>query len=139
MTKSTTKSAETEPQLDGDKQGDEKLQADGNDPAQEGLQTTGEPVKGDGVLDKPVGGERFANAGVGDDVVHVNALEEGDVSGAYKAYTGGEELVEVTQDVMETFYFPDTKRPAQRLRFTKGQIVRKSEIDALAQAAPAQS
>lgn len=43
----------------------------------------------------------------------------------------GDALVEVTEDVFEEFYYPDTKRPSYRLLLHKGQIVKKSELEAL--------
>jgi hypothetical protein len=41
------------------------------------------------------------------------------------------EMVELTKNVYEEFYFPDTKRPSYRLLFTKGQTVPKSTVDAI--------
>lgn len=40
-------------------------------------------------------------------------------------------LVTVQDDVYEEFYFENTQRPAYRLLFTKGQVVKQSQIDAV--------
>jgi hypothetical protein len=40
-------------------------------------------------------------------------------------------LVVVQDDVYEEFYFENTQRPAYRLLFTKGQVVKQSQLDAV--------
>jgi hypothetical protein len=73
--------------------------------------------------------ERFANAAIASKPVE---LEEGGKvkESLYKSLEASDELVVVTKDIVEEFYFPDTKRPSSRLLFTKGQVVRKADIDA---------
>lgn len=41
---------------------------------------------------------------------------------------GGEQFVTLDKEVVERFYFPDTKRPSHRVLFHKGQVVPKSLI-----------
>jgi hypothetical protein len=43
----------------------------------------------------------------------------------------GEEMVQLTKDVYEEFYFPNTKRPSYRLLFTEGQVVSKKVVEAI--------
>lgn len=40
-------------------------------------------------------------------------------------------LVVVKDDVYEEFYYENTQRPAYRLLFTKGQVVKQSQLDAV--------
>lgn len=42
---------------------------------------------------------------------------------------GGEQFVTLDAEVVERFYFPDTKRPSHRVLFHKGQVVPKSLIE----------
>lgn len=69
----------------------------------------------------------LATAGVGDDAVVIKADEGG--AGKHGSETAGETYVTLDKDVVEEFYFPDTKRPSYRLLFTKGQVVPKSAVD----------
>jgi len=43
---------------------------------------------------------------------------------------GADEFVTLTADVVEQYRYPNTQRPAHRLAYTKGQVVRRSEIEA---------
>lgn len=82
--------------------------------------TTGEPLQVDGTTTQhPTG-----------DAIVVTA-EAAAASSLYKKVTDADQLVELNSDVVEEFYFPGTKRPSYRVAFTRGQIVRKSDIDAL--------
>lgn len=68
--------------------------------------------------------QRFHNAGTGE----VNEVST--TSGKITAYTGDGDVVTIDEDVVETFYYPDTKRPSTRLLYVKGQQVQRSVIDA---------
>ncbi len=46
---------------------------------------------------------------------------------------GGEAYVTLTKDVVEEFFYPDTKRPSHRVLFHKGQVVARSVIEQRAQ------
>ena len=70
----------------------------------------------------------LTTAGVGDDAVLV---KDGETPSGFYEDSGQETYVTVTKDVVEEFYYPGTKRPAYRVRFTKGQIVPKAVIDQL--------
>jgi hypothetical protein len=41
----------------------------------------------------------------------------------------GETFVRLEKEVLETFYYPDTKRPSHRVLFHKGQVVARSVIE----------
>lgn len=51
-------------------------------------------------------------------------------SGYYDENDNNEVYVTLNKDVLEEFYYPDTKRPSYRVLYTKGQVVAKSLIDA---------
>lgn len=65
----------------------------------------------------------------GGEAAEVIGVEDGVTEGLYST-TEGEQYVTLNKDVLEEFYYPDTKRPAYRVLFTKGQVVPKSQIDA---------
>lgn len=75
--------------------------------------------------------EPGAGAGTGGDEAAVVKADEEISDSLFAKTEPGEEYVTLAKDVVEEFYFPDTKRPSYRLLFTKGQVVRRSEIDAL--------
>lgn len=51
-------------------------------------------------------------------------------SGYYDENDSNEVYVTLNKDVLEEFYYPDTKRPSYRVLYTKGQVIAKSLIDA---------
>lgn len=59
------------------------------------------------------------------------SVGEGDKIAA-SAYAGGKdsEFVTIKQDVVEDFVYPGSKRVAQRVLFARGQVVRRSQIEA---------
>lgn len=63
-----------------------------------------------------------------ENTVVVGVHDELDES-AFKVASGQETFVEVAKDVVETFYYPGTRRPAQRILFSKGSIVPRSAIE----------
>lgn len=67
-------------------------------------------------------------AGENDDAQVVLGIDV-DLEGDLYETTSGDELVTLSKDVVEEFYYPNTKRPAYRILFTKGQTVKKSVID----------
>lgn len=71
---------------------------------------------------------RVRTAGSGDEAVTVTDTDK--IEGVYED-TDNDALVTITKDVVEEFYYPGTKRPAHRILFVKGQVVRKAEIDRL--------
>lgn len=110
--------AETSPQVEGlGDNGGEAGQVDGTPP-----EAHGEPA--------PLGAGT-ANAAVGEeDTVRVTASDR--IEGVYDEVDGdGDSFVTINKDVVEQFYYPGTKRPAERILFTRGQVVKKSYIDAL--------
>lgn len=72
--------------------------------------------------------EELATAGVGDDAV-LSKLDEELPSSIYEV-AGGAEYVTLQRDIVEEFFYPDTKRPSYRLLYTKGQVVSKAAIEA---------
>lgn len=72
----------------------------------------------------------LATAGVGDDAVVIRKGEEVD-SSLYATSDVKDPYVVLQKDVVEEFYFPNTKRPSHRLLFRKGDTVRQSQLDAL--------
>lgn len=65
----------------------------------------------------------------GGEAAAVLGVESGVDEGLYST-SEGEQYVTLNKDVLEEFYYPDTKRPAYRVLYTKGQVVPKSQIDA---------
>lgn len=71
-----------------------------------------------------------APAAPADDEAVLVKRGEGSVNdGLFEKTEAGEELVTLGRDVVEEFYYPGTKRPAYRVLFTKGQVVRRSAIE----------
>jgi hypothetical protein len=70
----------------------------------------------------------LATAGVGDDATVIK-LEDSVDRSAYEI-TDTAEFVTLQRDLVEEFYFPDTKRPSYRLLYTKGQVVSRAAIEA---------
>lgn len=64
----------------------------------------------------------------GDDTVVIKA--DGKVEDSlFAKVESGDELVTLAKDVVEEFYYPGTKRPSYRLLFTKGQVVRRGDVE----------
>ena len=83
------------------------------------------------VKDSDVTGGGEASAVVDDDrgEAAVLGVDSGVEEGLYST-SEGEQYVTLNKDVLEEFFYPDTKRPAYRVLYTKGQVVPKSQIDA---------
>ncbi len=71
----------------------------------------------------------LASAGVGENAVLLRAGAE--IGDELISASGGEQFVTLEKDIVEEFIYPGTKRPAHRLLFTRGQVVRRATIDAL--------
>jgi hypothetical protein len=64
----------------------------------------------------------------GDDVVVIKS--DGKVEDSlFAKVEAGDELVTLAKDVVEEFYYPGTKRASYRLLYTKGQVVRRSDVE----------
>lgn len=83
---------------------------------------------GAGEPTKEAGREPVATAGTREGTVTVEATDK--IEGVYEE-SSSSTFVTITKDVIETFYYPNTKTPSQRVLFAKGQVVPKSTIDAL--------
>lgn len=77
----------------------------------------------------------LATAGAGKDTVLIKA--DGTVEDSAFDATDSEEFVTLNKDIVEEFFYPNTKRPAYRILHTKGQTVRKSIVDQYNEAAKA--
>ena len=139
-TKEATETSTTELQADGNQPENASLQADGSQPenadaqedgAQQGdaapaaAATPGTVEGGTPPLDPP------PVATAGDPEREPLELGYGATvpQEAFVADAHSTQFVEVVRDVVETFYYPNTKRPAQRIVFTKGQVVPRSQIE----------
>lgn len=73
-------------------------------------------------------GDGIQTAGVGENAVVIGRddIVSDDVFGEAQ----GDALVELKKDIVEEFYYPGTKRPAYRILFTAGQVVRRSQVEA---------
>lgn len=56
------------------------------------------------------------------------------VSASHYDETDANTFVTLTKDVVEEFYFPDTRRPSYRVLYHAGQVVNKKVLDAYNQA-----
>lgn len=73
--------------------------------------------------------EDLATTGVGEDAVLLKSDETVDES-AFESAGESDELITLSKDVVQEFFYPNTKRPAYRILYTKGQTIRRSVIDA---------
>lgn len=132
-TSETTESTSPEPlQADGSEQpANADAQADGSQqsdsPAAPAEASGDSPVSASApALDPPI----VETAGdPGRDPLHIGYGETVDES-AFLADAHTTSFVEITRDVVESFYYPNTKRPAQRVVFTKGQVVPRAQVEA---------
>lgn len=76
------------------------------------------------IKDSPVDAPQTA-----DNDVELVKLEDTVSDGVYEV-TDTAEFVTLSRDIVEEFYFPDTKRPSYRLLYTKGQVVPRAAIEA---------
>lgn len=121
-----TSAEATSTQADGnDQPTNAGLQADGSQPENGAAQVDGSP-EGSDIPEGPV----LHTAGTDPENTVVIGLDDELDEATFKVASGQETFVEVAKDVVETFYYPGTKRPAQRILFTKGSVVPKSAIDA---------
>lgn len=67
-------------------------------------------------------------AGTGDRAVLIGA--DDDVAEALYEDADSDTYVTLQKDVVGEFYFPDTRRPSHRVLYTRGQVVRKAELEA---------
>ena len=81
-----------------------------------------------GVIDTDPTATDVPTAGTGENADVIRLADE--VGNEFYDESDGATMVTLKKDVVEEFFYPNTRRPSYRLLYTKGQVVAKSVVDA---------